>query len=95
MGIKLLHRSLPETHKKRESAGQDFERQRRARQPFRRVHLQQYMRKNSALLLMALPGILVLLVFSYLPMAGLVIAFKDYLGYQGIVGSAWVGLGGG
>ena len=47
---------------------------------------------NMTLLLMALPGILLLLVFSYLPMFGLVIAFKDYRFADGILGSAWVGL---
>jgi len=40
---------------------------------------------------MALPGIIVLLVFAYLPMAGVLIAFKNFLPYQGFFGSAWVG----
>lgn len=40
---------------------------------------------------MALPGTLFLLVFAYLPMVGLVIAFKDYRFVDGILGSAWVG----
>lgn len=43
------------------------------------------------LTLMALPGVLMLLVFAYLPMIGLIIAFKDYKFAQGIWGSAWVG----
>lgn len=47
---------------------------------------------NAALLTMALPGILLLFVFAYLPMFGLVIAFKDYRFADGIWGSAWVGL---
>ncbi len=46
---------------------------------------------NFNLLLMALPGILLLFVFAYLPMVGLVIAFKDYRFAEGILGSAWVG----
>ncbi|MBX3050350.1 MAG: sugar ABC transporter permease [Caldilineaceae bacterium] len=46
---------------------------------------------NFNLLMMALPGILLLLVFAYLPMVGLVIAFKDYRFADGILGSAWVG----
>src|SRR5215213_10099051 len=46
---------------------------------------------NLTLSLMALPGILMLLVFAYLPMVGLVIAFKDYRFADGILGSAWVG----
>jgi putative aldouronate transport system permease protein len=44
-----------------------------------------------SLTLMALPGLLFLLVFAYLPMFGLVIAFKDYRFADGILGSAWVG----
>ena len=41
---------------------------------------------------MALPGILLLFVFAYLPMVGLLISFKDYRFVDGILGSAWVGL---
>lgn len=44
-----------------------------------------------SLTLMALPGLIFLLVFAYMPMAGLVIAFKDYRFADGILGSAWVG----
>ena len=47
---------------------------------------------NFALSSMALPGVILLLVFAYLPMIGLVIAFKDYRFVDGILGSAWVGL---
>src|SRR5436190_21644055 len=49
-------------------------------------------RGNSALFFMAVPGLLFLLIFAYIPMFGLIIAFKDYRAYQGILGSAWVGL---
>jgi len=45
-----------------------------------------------SLTLMALPGIVVLFVFAYLPMFGLIIAFKDYRFADGILGSQWVGL---
>ena len=41
--------------------------------------------------LMAIP-ILLVLVFNYLPMGGIVIAFKNYKFNKGIWGSAWVGL---
>ncbi len=44
-----------------------------------------------SLSLMALPGLLLLIVFAYLPMFGLVIAFKDYKFVDGIFGSAWSG----
>ena len=48
-------------------------------------------KRNGALLLMTLPGLLLLLVFAYLPMVGLVVAFKDYRAYLGIFGSKWIG----
>jgi putative aldouronate transport system permease protein len=44
------------------------------------------------LLLVALPGIVLLLVFHYLPWLGNVIAFEDYQPYLGFVDSPWVGL---
>jgi putative aldouronate transport system permease protein len=47
-------------------------------------------RKNKALLLMALPGVLLLLIFNYLPMFGIVIAFQDYRPNKGLFGSEWV-----
>ncbi|WP_286344985.1 ABC transporter permease [Frondihabitans sucicola] len=40
---------------------------------------------------MALPGVLLLLLFQYLPILGNVIAFQDYEPYLGISGSPWVG----
>jgi putative aldouronate transport system permease protein len=47
--------------------------------------------KNSSLLLMALPGLLLLLVFSYLPMFGVIVAFKDFKAAKGIFDSDWIG----
>lgn len=38
------------------------------------------------------PGLLLLIIFSYIPMVGLVLAFKDYSSLLGIFGSPWVGL---
>ncbi|WP_242973343.1 ABC transporter permease [Clostridium thermosuccinogenes] len=40
---------------------------------------------------MALPGFLVVLIFNYFPMYGILIAFKDYSPVKGILGSDWVG----
>ncbi|WP_420491220.1 ABC transporter permease [Neobacillus vireti] len=40
---------------------------------------------------MIFPGVLYFIIFKYLPMAGLVIAFQDYQPYLGILGSPWVG----
>jgi putative aldouronate transport system permease protein len=44
------------------------------------------------LYLLALPGILYFLLFAYLPMWGVVIAFKDFRLFRGFDGSPWVGL---
>jgi putative aldouronate transport system permease protein len=47
--------------------------------------------KNKVLYLMLLPGLLVLLVNNYLPMFGIIIAFKDYNYTKGFWKSDWVG----
>ena len=44
------------------------------------------------LYLMIIPVVAYYVIFHYLPMAGLVIAFKDYRVARGILGSKWVGL---
>ncbi|HFP3317038.1 TPA: sugar ABC transporter permease, partial [Enterococcus faecium] len=46
---------------------------------------------NKFLYVMILPGVLYFLIFRYLPMGGLVIAFQDYQPFLGIMGSPWVG----
>ncbi|OAS15271.1 ABC transporter permease [Paenibacillus oryzisoli] len=50
-----------------------------------------YLRKNRELLMLAMPGILFELVIKYLPMIGLILAFKYFRYDQGILGSKWVG----
>lgn len=47
---------------------------------------------NFHLFLLALPGIVFLVIFQYLPMFGLVMGFKDYVPRKGLFGSEWVGL---
>ncbi len=46
-------------------------------------------KKNLPFLLMLLPGFIVLLLFSYKPMYGLLISFKDYKFKLGVWGSPW------
>lgn len=41
--------------------------------------------------LLILPGLAALLVFRYIPMVGVIIAFKDFKIAEGIFGSQWVG----
>ncbi|WP_407944602.1 ABC transporter permease [Paenibacillus swuensis] len=51
-----------------------------------------YFRKHTILYAMLLPPILFAFIFSYLPMAGLVMAFQDYQPWTGFTRSEWVGL---
>lgn len=48
-------------------------------------------KKNAELLLLCLPAIVKILVFSYLPMIGILIAFQDYRAADGLFYSQWVG----
>ncbi|MGD9155607.1 MAG: ABC transporter permease subunit [Bacillota bacterium] len=49
-------------------------------------------RRYRHLTLLLLPGIIYFVIFRYLPIYGLTIAFKDFKFMDGILGSAWVGL---
>ncbi len=51
-----------------------------------------YFKKNLPLTMMALPGIILMILFKYLPLSGIVLAFKQYNIRDGIFGSAWNGL---
>ncbi len=46
-------------------------------------------RQDIPLYILALPGVIALLLFSYFPMAGIVLVFKDYNFRGGIFGSPW------
>ncbi|MDF2921449.1 MAG: binding-protein-dependent transport system inner rane component [Paenibacillaceae bacterium] len=48
--------------------------------------------KNADLYLLLLPAVVYYLVFHYIPMGGLVIAFKEYNIFKGIWESDWAGL---
>ena len=48
--------------------------------------------KHKALLFMALPAIILLILFAYVPMAGLVVAFKKFNYVDGLFKSPWNGL---
>ncbi|MFJ5848100.1 ABC transporter permease [Streptomyces sp. NPDC092903] len=49
-------------------------------------------RRDTALFWFLVPGIVVLLLFHYVPLLGNVIAFQDYQPYIGILHSPWNGL---
>ena len=48
--------------------------------------------KNYSLLWFILPGAILLFLFNYMPMVGLIIAFQDYKIGKGMLASEWVGL---
>lgn len=52
----------------------------------------QLLKKNKIFLIMVLPAITYYLIFNYVPMVGIILAFKKYNYAQGIFGSQWVGI---
>ena len=48
--------------------------------------------KNRYYYLLLLPALLFFVLFCYVPMAGVVLAFKDFSYTKGIFGSDWAGL---
>ncbi|NLL79744.1 MAG: sugar ABC transporter permease [Clostridiales bacterium] len=53
----------------------------------------QYVKKNWQLyIFFLLPAVVLTFIFKYIPMGGILIAFKDYNAFKGILGSEWVGL---
>ncbi|MEO6083940.1 MAG: ABC transporter permease subunit [Umezawaea sp.] len=50
------------------------------------------LRRDRSLLLMTAPAVLLLVVFNYIPLFGLLTAFQDYNPLVGVWNSEWVGL---
>lgn len=50
-----------------------------------------YFKKNRELWLLALPGVLFLIVFNYIPLYGLILPFKNYSITKGFLKSPWIG----
>ncbi|MDD9268312.1 ABC transporter permease [Paenibacillus sp. GCM10023248] len=50
------------------------------------------LRRDKFLYALIAPGVLFFLIFKYVPMWGIIIAFQDYSPYMGVMGSEWVGL---
>ena len=48
-------------------------------------------KQQKILLLMLLPGLALTFIFRYIPMYGVLIAFKDYNPLRGMLGSEWIG----
>ena len=58
----------------------------------RRGLIRKDFRKNWAIYLIVLPVVIYYLIFYYVPMGGVVIAFERYSARKGILGSQWVGM---
>ena len=58
----------------------------------KKLSLRIRLRRDKSLLLMTLPALALLILFNYLPMAGIIVAFEHYDIYQGLVNSQWAGL---
>ncbi len=57
-----------------------------------RIYFFKKVKKNKVLLLMLLPAVLFFVIFSYIPMIGIIIAFKSFDYNAGVFSSPWVGL---
>lgn len=53
----------------------------------------QYVVQHKWLYLLILPGIIYFIMFRYIPMGGLIIAFQEYSPFKGMWNSPWVGFG--
>ena len=58
-----------------------------------RMSTGRYMLQHRWLYFMLIPGALYFILFRYIPMGGLIIAFKEYSPFKGMWGSPWVGFG--
>ena len=55
----------------------------------RKQPLRAYLRANYDLYLFLIPGLIALVIFKYLPIVGIAVAFKDFSLREGIFGSPW------
>ena len=68
--------------------------EKKPKEPFgvRAKHLLLQYKKHYPLVLMIVPGLIALILFNYLPIYGVTIAFKDFKLLEGITGSDWIGM---
>lgn len=59
--------------------------------PKRKVSLLTSLKRQKYLFLLLFPGVAYFLIFRYGPMYGILLAFKDYVPQDGILGSPWAG----
>ena len=59
--------------------------------PKKKINYAVYFKNNWQLYVLILPAIIYFIVFNYMPLYGIQIAFKDFKAVFGISGSKWVG----
>ena len=64
----------------------------KANKPVKQGSLKKRLIKSIPFYLLALPGLTYLFINNYMPLPGLVLAFKKYSAKKGIFGSDWKGL---
>ena len=84
-----LHNALVNQHKQGGKTVSDVTRIRR--KDSIGIKIAKHFKKYYGLWLLALPGIIITLMFAYIPMSGLVVVFKKYNFQDGIFGSPWIG----
>jgi putative aldouronate transport system permease protein len=60
--------------------------------PRRQIFLNAYYRDNWALHVMLLPAVIIIVIYNYIPIGGLLMAFQNYNPALGMLRSKWVGL---
>lgn len=58
----------------------------------RLVDIKKDWKKNKAIYFLALPTVIYFIIWNYIPMAGIVLAFEDYSPRGGVTGSEWIGI---
>ncbi|MCI6909747.1 MAG: sugar ABC transporter permease, partial [Clostridiales bacterium] len=58
----------------------------------RKSRLLTALKRDKFLFLLLIPALLYYTIFFYIPIGGIVIAFKDYVPGHGVYGGEWVGL---
>lgn len=76
----------------RPRAGQKDDALTRANTPSRKRSFWQTLAKYKYLYLLGIPGLLNILIFHWIPIPGIVIAFQKFSVAKGLFGSPWVGL---
>lgn len=56
------------------------------------IHTGKSIIRNKERYLLVLPGMLWYIIFAYIPLYGLTLAFKKFLAKEGIFGSPWIGM---